>query len=82
MTIGFKAIIKYAQVSLQTKMLYIFSTTHHSFCAAWFQINDIWFRAHIMKLYVTQFEWSHPVVLSEYLLYYNMFPSTQLTLKV
>jgi len=28
-----------------------------------------------------QFEWSHPAVLSEYLLYYNMFPSTQLTFK-
>jgi len=30
---------------------------------------------------VCKFEWSHPVVLSEYLLYYNMFPSTQLTFK-
>jgi len=29
-----------------------------------------------------KFEWSHPVVLSEYLLYYNIFPSTQLTFKV
>ena len=28
------------------------------------------------------FEWRNPVVLSEYLLYYNTFPSTQLTFKV
>jgi hypothetical protein len=27
-----------------------------------------------------QFEWNHPVLLYEYLLYYNMFPSRQLTL--
>jgi len=35
-----------------------------------------------VKLKILQFEWSHPVVLSEYLLCYNMFPSTQVTFKV
>jgi len=28
--------------------------------------------------FIQRFEWSHPIVLSEYLLYYNIFPSAQM----
>ena len=33
------------------------------------------------KNQICEFDWSHPIVLSEYLLYYNMFPWTQLKFK-